>query len=179
MSLETLLARLELSSGKLSGDPAAVTEVASALRELKVLSTSTKAAENVEAEVQKRIKEGKLLTKEMADGEVTKAVAAANTQHEAELNAEKIRNQRLEEVRAAGIDLELEYDGITASDGTPMTIGKHLAELTTDATGDKQFKMQMVSWRSIFAKLNADKAAAKAAARCAARARSGWPSRLA
>jgi hypothetical protein len=125
-------------------------EIASKQKEIAEINSKESSEAEKKSFLDEQLNSGKIISKEKADDMVAQAVKEAEEKHKKELEAEKIRQARLEKCREYNIDLDTKYDGIMADDGTEMTFKKKLDLLGVDELGTKQFNMDLMAWKELF-----------------------------
>ena len=120
-------------------------DFATAMKEINEVASQDSFGKSVDAEVAKRIEAGTLLTKETADTAVVEAVKEKTEEHEAEKVSAVKRQQRIDKISEAGINLDFELVS-AENDGDAVTIGTHLGTIGLDDAGDKEFTIQFSTW---------------------------------
>ncbi len=120
-------------------------DFATAMKEINEVASQDSFGKSVDAEIAKRIEAGTLLTKETADTAVVEAVKEKTEEHEAEKVSAVKRQQRIDKISEAGINLDFELVS-AENDGDAVTIGTHLGTIGLDDAGDKEFTIQFSTW---------------------------------
>lgn len=150
-TMEQLLNRLEKLVSSIGGGTdeqkrQTQSEIASLKTQIQEMNSEKAQKEDREAYVDGLIKEGKLVTKEVADAAVADAVKKTNEDNEAKIKESEIKNARLLKCSEAKIDLDVEFEGVLAQDGGPMTLRKRLDMIPLDEVGEQQFSMDFSLW---------------------------------
>lgn len=123
-------------------------DFATAMKEINEVASQDSFEKSVDAEIAKKIKAGTLLTKETADTAVVEAVKVKTEEHETEKADGVKRQQRIDKISKAGINLNFEL--VAAEGGTDsVTIGTHLSTIDLDDAGDRDFVIQFNTWAKL------------------------------
>jgi len=144
-----LLAKLG-ESADIAAMKAVVGEIASSQAKIQSELAKVGTEQERDAYVAGLVKDGKYLTKEMADAAVATAVEAK----EKELNekaeaAQKEADLKLARVTKCGelnIDLKTELEGVKKADGSAMTLQDRLDSIPLNDEGQKQFDIDSQIW---------------------------------
>lgn len=150
-TMEQLLNRLEKLVGNIGGGTdeqkqQTQSEIASLKTQIQEMNSEKVREEDRKAYVDGLIKEGKLVTKEVADAAVADAIKETNDANEAKIKESEIKSARLLKCSEANIDLDVEFEGVKAMDGGPMTLRKRLEMIPIDDAGEQQFSMDFALW---------------------------------
>ena len=149
------LGKLEVASRELKGEginkvgEVFSSELAAVIKEIGEVASQESRDKATEKAVKVRIDAGELLTKEVAEAAVAEAVEAKDKEHEAEKALNAKRQERLQLVTEAGINMDFELvpaDGDTQA----ITIGKQLEGLAVDEAGDRDFTVNFNTWKQLF-----------------------------
>ena len=153
MKLEDLLKKLDDVVGKIpasteAGKETSIPEIASLRQEIANYNREKDIEADRKSYLESLIKDGVVLTKEVAAAAVEEAVKNTKAENEAALKAAEVKNARIQRCMESKIDLGIEFEGIKSEDGTAMTLRKRVEMIPVDEAGDRQFEMDLATWGS-------------------------------
>jgi len=123
-------------------------EFSAAMKEINEVASQDSFDKAVDAAIATKIEAGTLLTKETADVAVVEAVKEKTQEHDEEKAANEKRQQRIDKISKAGINLDFELVA-AEGDSDSVTVGTYLGTIGTDDAGDNEFVIQFSTWTKL------------------------------